>query len=351
MTKHIPGYNPIAGDEYNRAASERFKAGIGPVACSDYDYLYDRESSSNSSTYLTKWAFSLVKTSLLADDSFTLPELVWDLAKMPDTRIDPSVVSLDGKLYILLGGVSYEGSRTMYRQESDGSWTQCADLPSSFSGLYGFGTACVYDGKIYAFIKAKPSYKTAVYAYDPSTNSWSTAYAPGSITVSPATSALNGNVIFFLGHESGMNEFDPSTGTITSYSLMDSKITYPRMIRDGLNYYMISQYNPSGDNYTTGFWAYIYGSGGWAKQNWFFDSKRRSKVALAIYDGRLWVFGGDKTVVSAPLSAGVVGTWKKHSDMLYGGTYLSAVVVGNEIRVYGSNAGTAIEIYHPDSDN
>lgn len=346
---YVPGYDPIAGDEYNRSASEKFKAGIGPVACSDYDYLYDRESSSDSSTYITKWAFSLVKTNLVADDSFTLPELVWDLAEMPDTRTDPSVVFLDGNLYILLGGVTYEGSRTMYRQEADGSWTQRADLPSSFSGLYGFGTACVYDGKIYAFITAKPSYRTAVYAYDPGTNSWSTAYAPGTLNVSPATSVLNGTVIFFLGENSSRHEFDPSAGTITSYSIINSRISHPRIISGEGKFYIVCQFNPSGDTYTTGLWTCP--PGGWTQQGWYIDGKRRAKPALAIYDGRLWVFGGDKSVVSAPLSAGVVGTWKTHTDMLYGGAYLSAVVVGNEIRVYGSNAGTAIEIYHPDSDN
>ena len=314
----VPGYDPIAGDEYTRNASESLKPGIGPVGCSDYEYLYDRESSSDSSTYVTKWAFNLVKTNLAADDGFVPPAPTWDLAEMPDTREDPSISVIDGKIHILLGGVLYDGNRTMYRQESDGSWTQLADLPTDFSGLYGYGTACAYGGKIYAFIKAEPSYKTAVYSYDPAGNSWTLVYSPGTLNVSPSTSVVNGDTIFLLGHDSSRYEFDPATNAITSYSIISSKITYPRMINDGTDFYLVCQYNTYGDTYTTGFWTC---PSGWTQQLWSMDVKRRCKPALAVANGRLWVFGGaDKSVVSAALSDGVASDWRSEEDMLYGGS-------------------------------
>ena len=181
----------------------------------------------------------------------------------------------------------------MYRQESDGSWTQLADLPTDFSGLYGYGTACAYGGKIYAFIKAEPSYKTAVYSYDPAGNSWTLVYSPGTLNVSPSTSVVNGDTIFLLGHDSSRYEFDPATNAITSYSIISSKITYPRMINDGTDFYLVCQYNTYGDTYTTGFWTC---PSGWTQQLWSMDVKRRCKPALAVANGRLWVFGGGRQV-------------------------------------------------------
>ncbi len=344
-TISVPGYNPIAGDEYTRSAAERFKPGIGPVAGSDYDYFYDRVNSSDSYTYITKWAFSLVKTNLAADDGFVPPKPTWDFAAMPDTREDPSAVILNGSLYVLLGGVLYDGNRTMYRQESNGSWTKLADFPSDFSGLYGYGTACSYNGKIYVFIKAEPSYKTAVYSYDPAGNSWTLLYSPGTLNVAPATCVVNGDTIFFLGHDSSRHVFDPAINTIASYSIINSKITYPRMISDGSNFYFVCQYNAYGDYYTTGLWECR--DAGWTQLTWTMDAKRRCKPALAVADGRLWVFGGaDKAVVSAALSAGGASGWRSEDNMLYGGSLLSAVVTGDEIRVLGSNSGKAIEIYN-----
>ncbi len=349
-TISIPGYDPIAGDEYNRTAVEYLKPGIGPIGCSDYEYLYDREDSSNSSTYITKWAFNLVSTNLSADDGFVLPAPVWERAEMPDTREDPSVVLIGDTRYILLGGVLYDGSRTMYKQTGDTAWVRCADFPVDFSGLYGYGTASAYGGKIYAFVKQEPSYKTAVYAYDPASDSWSTAYAPGTLNTHPASSVVNGTSIYFMSHDSSGHSFDPATGTITSYVALSSKISYPRLAADENGIYMIAQVNLYGDTYSTALWT--CDADGWTEYTWSMDMKRRCKAALAVHNGRLWVFGGaDKTVMSAPLSGSIPGSWTTHSNMLYGGSLLFALPDGDRIRVYGSNDGKAIEIYNPAVDD
>jgi len=345
----VPGFDPIAGDEYTRNASEYFKAGVGPIACADYEYLYDRESSSDSTTYITNWKFCLVGTSLAAADGFVVPKPAWESRPMPDAREDPAAVSLLGSTYVLLGGSLYQGNRTMWRQNADGSWQRMADLPTEFSGLYGYGTACVFGTKLYAFVEAKPAYKTAIYCYSPLGNSWSLASTPGT-DYAPSASAVNGDEILVAGKSGAICSYDPATNAEKYLGSLSAKFSYVAMARDQFGIYLVGQYNAYGDVYTTGFWT-LTAAEGWAQKTWIADGLRRWKPALAVHGGRLWVFGGNgKTVFSAALNTGVASGWTAHEDMLYGGPMISALADGDEIRVYGTNGGKTIEVYAPDAD-
>jgi len=83
------------------------------------------------------------------------------------------------------------------------------------------------------------------------------------------------------------------------------------------------------------------------------DSERRWCPGLAIYNDRLYVFGGTEDgthVISSSIASGAPSDWQSHSPMLYGGTNLDAEVRGSEILVFGCDDGEKIEIYSPDND-
>lgn len=351
----VPGYDPIRGDECAWSVEEHFKPGIGPLGCRDDYYFYDKGKSSGEwTTYIHHWTYSLVASSLQAADGFAPPRPAWEVAgPMPFVGVGITAVKAGSSVFLVGGRNSYTPTRALYRRGADGAWTKKADIPCDYATSTGNGGAAVVPGKLYDTIyfvadaNLGTGLKAQVYGYNVASDQWSSR-ASYSASLRPTECFFIDGGVGIFGDYGTVRFFDPADNSIGGSGNLDAKLTAAAAATDGANVYAIGQRNSYGDVYTTG--GYVY-SGSWSQMAWFVDGKRRWKPGLALYGGRLYVFGGNgKDVVSCAVSGGTLSDWKTHSPMLYGGSYLSAMVEGDKIYVYGCDDGKKIEVYSPADD-
>ncbi len=359
----IPGIY-MAGDEFSCYFTDYYKAGIGPIGHNYYHYWKDIEGPGEWSSGTTEETFTLISTSLEADDGFEPPVPIWQVAgDMPEVKKWPNAVFIDGDIYLMAGeDGSYNASQTVYRQEDDGSWTKLASIPVGWVACASGTGACVKDGKVYLAMKYNlgMSRQLRMYVYDPAADSWS-LMATHNTAVDIYDCFLWGETIYIVGgngvHYALNGEAIEDTAV---YSLVSSpeSLTYISALSTADDIFIVGQYKIAFNTYITGMWTVDNNSSYPIKSKWNpSEFKRRWAPGLAVYNNRLYVFGGGdgetaKKVVSCAIDGnGNVSDWQIHAPMLYGGTKLDALVVGNKIYVYGTDEGTKIEVYSPDDDN
>lgn len=353
----IPGIY-LDGDEVSLNYSDYFKPGIGPLGHKYHNYSKDVASSGDWSSASTDRKYVLISSSLAADDNFAPPLSAWQVAgDMPTVKSNPDAVLLDGVVYLMGGSASYSASTGVYRQETDGSWTQLASVPVSWVTGSSDTGATVKDGKIYLAMKYNlgTSRQMRIYSYDQATNNWMN-YAQTLSEADVYDIFLWGTKLYVVC-ENGSHYIYDSSLKSAGFGLTDGLSYLSALSHDNTNLFVVGQYNTYGDTYTTG--MFVAGNSATYGENSVWgasDSKRRWSPGLAVYDNRLYVFGGGedeyaKKVVSCAFDeSGNISGWRDHSPMLYGGTGLDALVIGDRIYVYGTDSGAKIEVYTPAND-
>jgi hypothetical protein len=355
---YLPGYGSFSGDEGNYYNSEYYKPGIGPLGYYESDYWRQEDSSTDSYWGRHSWSFNLTGTNLSALDGFALPQAPWSIyGEMPNTREEPNVVEANGTLY-LLGGEngSYSPNLTFHEEQSDGSWgTLNSPTPTTwYSTAATVRDTGTTSGEMIIFIS--DAYNPAIYSYNTIFDSWN-SIGSYSTTNDLYDCFMWGDDLLYMILGSTIVGYQFSTDEFLDSIYLDSDFSHMSVITHGDYIYIVGQYLVSGGGIFNLDYVYStriqYYDGAWSALGFTADSERRWCPGLAIYNNRLYVFGGttDGThVISASIAAGPPSDWQSHSSMLYGGTYLEAVVRGEEILVFGCDEGTKIEVYRPEND-
>jgi N-acetylneuraminic acid mutarotase len=119
-------------------------------------------------------------------------------APMPTARHFLTAAAVNGKIYAIGGTVNQTGnilSTVEVYDPSANSWSTAASMPTARFGL----AAAVVNGKIYAIggqglYSGSPVNLSTVEAYDPSTNTWTTAPSMPTARYGLAAAAVNGNI-------------------------------------------------------------------------------------------------------------------------------------------------------------
>jgi len=175
---------------------------------------------------------------------------------MPTSRSLAACVSIEGKIYVIGGGLyigNYYGfNRVEVYDTTSGTWKQLADMPS---GRWGH-SAVAANGKIYVFGGATAEggwhVFSSVEVYDPQTNAWTTISNMPTARYN-LTACLLDSSIYVMG------------GWLNSGS--------------GPIYDKVEVYNPVSDNWSTVTTMPV----------------ARSLLASAVLDGKIYVYGGART--------------------------------------------------------
>jgi len=354
----LPEYGYFSsGDEGNYYNNEYYKRGIGPLGY--YEYNYWREEDGTDSYWgRHTWSFNLTDTSLSASDGFEVPKAPWRIyGEMPDHRDEAEAVVANDVLYLLGGQTdSYDGNTNFHKESSSGTWTPLSSPPPSdwyrsAATVRDTGTS---SGENIIFLADTGN--PTIYSYSP-TGIWSTidSYS-SSLDVYDCFMWGSDLLYMVLGHSVVGYEF--STGDFLDPIYLDSDLSYLSAITRGDYIYIVGQYLVSGGGIFNNEYIYstriiYYNGSSWSSLLSVGDSERRWCPGLAIYNDRLYVFGGTEDgthVISSSIASGAPSDWQSHSPMLYGGTNLDAEVRGSEILVFGCDDGEKIEIYSPDND-
>ncbi len=144
-------------------------------------------------------------------------------ADMPTARYDLSASAVNGKIYVIGGGLSFNiksGLKTVEEYDPvTNTWTSKKDMPT---GRQAFSTSVV-KGKIYAIggaVSAPGSGLPTVEEYDPATDTWTKKADMPTPRLRVATSVVDGKIYAIGGAVSVpgygtsiVEEYDPVTGT------------------------------------------------------------------------------------------------------------------------------------------
>ena len=358
-TISIPGYDPIDGDVSTLTINEFHKAGVGPLGLSYYDYLKDVTGPSSWDTIIINWDYSLVSTTLDARDGFSFPIPPWQVyGEMPEIKRYANAVVLNDEIHLLGGRELYTAKTAMYSEDADGNWLTRSPVPDEWVTSTSGSGACIRQGQkllpetIHFAMKYNYGLSRVIraYSYNPISDSWS-SYAESTFSMDVYDCFMYGNDFLYVLCSGGqMMEYDfyaigdnfTYWGTIPGAE----ELTYASALVYNDAIYIVGQYNPYGTTYTTG--MFVYNGESWEQVAWIVDSLRRWNPALAVHNDRLYIIGGnEKEVVSCSVTTGTVSDWQIHPSMLYGGSGLDALVVGDQILVFGCDEGTKIEVFTP----
>ena len=351
----IPGYDPIDGDVLTYTISEHYKAGVGPVGITLYDYLKDVTSSNSWEIYIREWSVNLVSTSLSADDGFSFPQPAWDIyGEMPEVISCPNVILLNNSLYIVGGNLSYDPVLSLYKEGDEGEWIAQSSIPDSWnvstSGSLSGACLAYPTGSLTYHIYFTASFSNGlnIYDYNPFTDNWSIKYYGNYTGAIYSCFSWGNNLIYSVGFKGRLLEYDLSSSTFEDIGFLMDDFTYINAVSDGDKIFLVGQYEPYFNGYQTG--IQYYNGTTWIQVYPGISNKRRWHPGLAIYNDRLYILGGTedgRDVISAQIDSDGLSDWMEHSPMLYGGSSLNAITKDNKIYVFGTDEGSKIEVFDP----
>ena len=205
----------------------------------------------------------------------------------------PLVEGPDGTIYVGEFGASVI---TALVPRTNGSWSTKAPLPLE---LLDAGGAAL-GGKLYVVGgKTSSGPRTTMYAYDPTTDSWSQAPSlPAGYPAieNPAVAAYGGKLYVFGGSTDAFSgavanaaSFDPATSSWTTLANMPTARGGLRAEVIGTKLYVVGGMDSGGASLST---VEIYdpAAGSWSTGPAM--SIRRDNPGTAVLDGKLYVFGG-----------------------------------------------------------
>jgi N-acetylneuraminic acid mutarotase len=289
----------------------------------------------------------MTSMSLGAGDTWT------QKADMPTGRLWHTTSVVDGKIYAI-GGRATETLTTEYEPLTD-TWTTKTPMPTA---RFAHSTSVV-DGKIYAIGGVRAAYNSPlsiVEEYDPVTDSWTTKALMPTTRFGHATSVVDGKIYAIGGGGSSalwgsfrhaVEAYDPITDTWSRKADMPTaRIFFSTSVVDGKIYAIggalvtkaglstVEVYDPSTDTWTT-------------KTPM---PTARHAHASAVVDGKIYVIGGGPE--GGHLHAGPDGlsvvevydpamdTWTTIADMPEPRGLLSASAVGGKIYAFGGKTTT-----------
>ncbi len=183
-------------------------------------------------------AFSAVRSFLVG--ACTEAVSVRPPVPIPDGPSQPSVVSCEGKLYVIGGGVG-PGPTDRIRQvwefdPATNAWTRKADIPAGGPGST-FGSAVCRGGKIYVFGGVSPNPPTilnTLFIYDIASDTWSRGRDLPTANFGIAVANVGNRIILATGSGFGNQTwaYDPATDAYTR--LADAPIAASRMHADAI---------------------------------------------------------------------------------------------------------------------
>jgi N-acetylneuraminic acid mutarotase len=253
-------------------------------------------------------------TALARVDGYTIATNTWSQVRsLPAARVEPNgATMINGKLYVS-GGRNSNGNltRTLFVYDpGSNSWTRKADMPRG--GGCG-GAQGVISGKLYVYTGCYSS--TGVFfRYSPTTDTWATLPAPPTDHKTGAGGVINGK--FYLA--GGFTALGCTIGGVPAQcdDLDDA----------------LDVYDPATDSWTT-------------KASML---TKRSGMAAAVMDGKLFVVGGSEEFTVAKLEVYDPGTnaWTMKAPLPTAESDGAATMAGSRIffisgsRVYAYNLGT-----------
>lgn len=302
------------------------------------------------------WVLSgLVLISLLYRASLGLAaEDTWTKkTDMPTARYDFSTSVVNGKIYAIGGGTSFNtksGLKTVeeYDPVTD-TWTRKKDMPIGRQAL----STCVVNGKIYAIggiVSPPGSGLRTVEEYDPGTDTWTSKSNMPTARAGLVTGVVNGKIYAIGGVAntpgSGLatvEEYDPISDTWTlktdmltarhfsGISVVDGKIYVMGGIRN-CNYTSslstVEEYDPSTDTWTT-------------KASM---PTARTAISASMVNGKIYAIGGARNFKSTATIFPTVeeydpttDSWMSRADMTTARMSLSTSVVNGKIYAIGGS--------------
>jgi N-acetylneuraminic acid mutarotase len=256
------------------------------------------------------------------------------LAPMPTARQELATASFNGKIYAM-GGYDADRRSTAIVEVYDpatNTWMRANDLP----GAANHHAAAVAGGKLYGL------FANAAHVYNPANDSW-TAVAPPLFGHggTPAVGVFQ-DKIYVAGGSSPFGSvncevYDPATNTWTALAPM----TVPRHhtgggFVDGKFYVVGGRMGNSEDAANlTALEAYDPQTNTWEQRAPM--PSARSGIAVAAFNGELFVFGGEIPGVFSNVEAynPVTNTWRAEESMLEGRHGIWAAVLGNKVYMPG----------------
>lgn len=252
------------------------------------------------------------------------------------------------KLYLILVSLAVVSIQI----NAQPGWTQKADIPTNRGGA----TAAVVDGKIYLIGGWTNSTNVAINEmYDPSTNTWVTK-APMPTARGFLSSVVMNGVIYVIGggYPQALRKvevYDPATNSWTTRKDLNLARTNGRAaVVDGKIYVIAGYpniqkcefYDPQTDTWTF-FKDFPHSWGG--------------VVAVAVYNGMIYVFGGGYGTGLNTLYTydPKTDTWEKKHDLWTRRTVSQTCLVNGKIYLIGGATGenvssAAVEMYDPATD-
>jgi N-acetylneuraminic acid mutarotase len=205
---------------------------------------------------------------------------------------------------------------------------------------------------------------------EPETPEGSWAWAaglPGPRREMPATAV--GGAIYVAGGFTPASEilssvvaYDTASGAWSMIPDMPGPRHHPGVVGVNGKLYVLGGYSSLGDQPWTpngNLWEYDPETDEWTERAWL--PRNMAAMAVAAYDGRIYVFGGTNGIASAFASTFVYDplsdSWTAGADMILAVEHTAAATIGSEIYVVGGrwlNAAWSLprlQIYSPASDD
>ncbi|WP_368292719.1 kelch repeat-containing protein [Dehalobacter sp. TBBPA1] len=276
-------YNPVNNTWTVKRSSINPRAYFGAEAYGDYIFLIG---GCNSSGLLN------------ANEEYYPGTITWtERSQMPNSRFEPSVVELNGNIYVIGGLGTTENilnSMDVYDPDAD-TWSSKAPM---LSPRFAFGTAVV-NGKIYAIGGFDYSgFSNTVEMYDPVTDTWTykanmpTARANLGVTV-------DNGIIYAIAGNSGnwqynsVEAYDPTTDSwSTKASLSSMRYNFGVTTANG-KIYIMGGYDPSNNIVINTVEVYDPLIDTWTAQANIPTS--RSDLGAVTINGKIYAVGGEDT--------------------------------------------------------
>ncbi len=285
----------------------------------------------------------------------------------------------DGTYLYIIGGYQYGVSQVypwyyghFRRYDPAGNtWTSLSDVrwgSYAYYAVYG-NAGGYYDGNVYSFggyhffgdssSSYSSNYSNAIISFSIADNAWSTVGSTLSVSRYLTAGTLAGNNRFYIagglpGPTTSNDEFDPSTGNVTSRATMPTGLYYHTMAAATVNnvskvYAMCGYPGPTANLYeytpSTNTWdtkAQVQNASGQAMP-------RYGATALTL-NGRVYLTGGYAGGYSTQTFEYNPGTnlWAQRANMSTGRYLHAGVAIGNVGYVYGGPPNyTSGEAYTP----
>lgn len=272
-------------------------------------------------------------------------------ASMPQPRFALAAATVNGVVYALGGSNPSQPSAVFAYNPSTESWTAVGQLPTSREGL---GAAAI-DGRIYAVggnvsVPGNAVPSGVLEAYEPATNSWFTLQSMPTARAHLAV-VTDGTYLYAIGGETSIGNavatverYNPATNTWTSLTEMPMP---GRFIAGGVLDGTIVIVGAGGnDGASDATYIYNIASGQWRSGPRMLLP--RSAAAAAVANGGLYVFGGSgpsyvTLVYYPPVESPFVSRpeyWSTTASIPYSRAQAAAAVVGDVVYVLGGLSGS-----------